>query len=60
MFLYAQLALMDFWATTAPPIALILVMGVGVLVEQVRVQENIVTLQAGVLMVGRLKHPNHE
>ena len=51
---------MDFWDTTAPPIALILLMGVCVLVEHVRVQENFVTLQSDVLMVGRLKHPNHE
>ena len=60
MFLYPQLALMDFWATTALPIALILVMGACALVEPVRVQENFVTLQADALMVGRHKHPNHE
>ena len=51
---------MDFWVTTALPIALILVMGVCALVEPVRVQENFVTLQADVLMVGGLKHPNFE
>ena len=59
-FTHAQLAQMDFWATTALPIALILVMGVCALVEPVRVQENFVTLQADALMVGRHKHLNHE
>ena len=51
---------MDFLATIAPPFAPILVMGGYVLLENVRVQGNFVTLQAGVLMVGGLKHPNFE
>ena len=59
-FTHAQLAQMDFLATIAPPFAPILVMGVYVLLENVRVQRNFVTLQADVLMVGGLKHPNFE
>ena len=51
---------MDFLATIAPPFAPILVMGGYVLLENVRVQRNFVTLQADVLMVGGLKHPNFE